>query len=74
MNIDVEALGIPEPDYKAVITTPSSKFQNICTHLATIGDVGMSSQIHPFVKTLSNLFYNSANQRLQGGSEIFCQW
>jgi len=39
MNIDVEQLGIPDTEYKVTITTPSSKFQNICTHLATIGDV-----------------------------------
>lgn len=39
MNIDVEQLGIPDTEYKVTITTPSSKFQSICTHLATIGDV-----------------------------------
>lgn len=41
MNIDVEQLGIPDTDYKVTITTSAHKFQNICTHLAAIGDVGM---------------------------------
>lgn len=39
IDINVEQLGIPDTEYKVTITTPSSRFQNICTHLATIGDV-----------------------------------
>jgi len=39
MNIDVEQLGIPDTEYKVTINTSSSKFQQICNHLSTIGDV-----------------------------------
>ncbi len=41
MNVEVETLGIPETEYLVTITTPAHKFQQICTHLSTIGDVGM---------------------------------
>jgi len=41
MNIDVEALGIPDTEYKVTITTPSSRFQGICQHLSNIDDVVM---------------------------------
>ena len=38
MDIDQEQLGIPETEYKTVITMPSMEFQRICRDLAAIGD------------------------------------
>ena len=38
MDIDGEHLGIPETDYKCVVTMPSGEFQKICRDLSAIGD------------------------------------
>jgi proliferating cell nuclear antigen len=38
MDIDGEHLGIPETEYKAVVTMPSSEFQRIVRDLGVIGD------------------------------------
>jgi len=38
MDIDSEHLGIPDTQYKCVVTMPSSEFQRICRELSTIGD------------------------------------
>ncbi|GAQ81263.1 DNA polymerase delta processivity factor [Klebsormidium nitens] len=38
MDIDAEELGIPETEYEAMVTMPSSEFQRICRDLASIGD------------------------------------
>eukprot|EP00736_Rhodelphis_marinus_P013334 Rmarinus@m.29306 len=38
VDIDTEQLGIPETEYSAVVTMPSSEFQRICTVLAVVGD------------------------------------
>lgn len=38
MDIDSEHLGIPDQDYDAVVTMPSSEFQRICRDLTQIGD------------------------------------
>ena len=38
MDIDAEQLGIPETEYKAVISMPSTEFQRICRDLSAIGD------------------------------------
>eukprot|EP00996_Jenningsia_fusiforme_P001089 NODE_1996_length_1331_cov_75.313573_g1812_i0.p1 GENE.NODE_1996_length_1331_cov_75.313573_g1812_i0~~NODE_1996_length_1331_cov_75.313573_g1812_i0.p1 ORF type:complete len:286 (+),score=83.76 NODE_1996_length_1331_cov_75.313573_g1812_i0:75-860(+) len=38
MAIDAESLGIPEQEYKAVVTMPSAEFQRICRDLSMLGD------------------------------------
>lgn len=38
MDIDSEHLGIPDQEYDAVVTMPSSEFQRICRDLTQIGD------------------------------------
>jgi proliferating cell nuclear antigen len=38
MAIDAESLGIPEQDYKAIVTMSSSEFQRICRDLSLLGD------------------------------------
>jgi proliferating cell nuclear antigen len=42
MDIDQEHLGIPETDYAASITMPSSEFQRICRDLAALSESGTS--------------------------------
>jgi proliferating cell nuclear antigen len=38
MAIDAESLGIPEQEYKAVVSMPSAEFQRICRDLSVLGD------------------------------------
>eukprot|EP00993_Chasmostoma_nieuportense_P002808 NODE_3572_length_943_cov_114.242647_g3420_i0.p1 GENE.NODE_3572_length_943_cov_114.242647_g3420_i0~~NODE_3572_length_943_cov_114.242647_g3420_i0.p1 ORF type:complete len:284 (+),score=84.35 NODE_3572_length_943_cov_114.242647_g3420_i0:62-853(+) len=38
MAIDAESLGIPEQDYKAVVTMSSAEFMRICRDLSMLGD------------------------------------
>jgi len=38
LDIDSDALGIPETDYKSVVKTSSPEFQKICSNLTTWGD------------------------------------
>eukprot|EP00994_Dinema_validum_P000208 NODE_1037_length_1137_cov_145.882353_g792_i0.p1 GENE.NODE_1037_length_1137_cov_145.882353_g792_i0~~NODE_1037_length_1137_cov_145.882353_g792_i0.p1 ORF type:complete len:263 (+),score=71.77 NODE_1037_length_1137_cov_145.882353_g792_i0:58-846(+) len=38
MAIDAESLGIPEQEYKAVVTMSSAEFQRICRDLSMLGD------------------------------------
>jgi len=38
MDIDSEHLGIPDTEYKAVISMPASEFQRICRDLSVLGD------------------------------------
>ena len=40
MDIDSEQLGIPDTDYTATITMPSSEYQRIVRDLSSIGDTG----------------------------------
>jgi proliferating cell nuclear antigen len=40
MDIDQEHLGIPETDYAASITLPSSEFQRICRDLSALSESG----------------------------------
>lgn len=40
MDIDSEHLGIPDTDYAATISMPSSEYQRICRDLSSIGDTG----------------------------------
>ena len=38
MAIDAESLGIPEQEYKAVVTMSSAEFMRICRDLSMLGD------------------------------------
>jgi proliferating cell nuclear antigen len=38
MAIDAESLGIPDQEYKAVVSMPSAEFQRICRDLSVLGD------------------------------------
>merc|ERR1712151_501521 len=38
MDIDSEHLGIPDTEYKAVISMPAGEFQRICRDLSVLGD------------------------------------
>lgn len=38
MEIEAESLGIPEQEYKAVVTMPSAEFARICKDLGQLGD------------------------------------
>jgi proliferating cell nuclear antigen len=40
MDIDQEHLGIPETDYAASVSLPSSEFQRICRDLSAISESG----------------------------------
>jgi proliferating cell nuclear antigen len=44
MDIDAEELGIPNPEYEAIVTMSSAEFQRICRDLASIGDTGGPSR------------------------------
>jgi proliferating cell nuclear antigen len=43
MDIDQEHLGIPETEYAATITLPSSEFRRICTDLMALSESGRFS-------------------------------
>lgn len=45
MDIDQEHLGIPETQYAATISMPSSEFQRICRDLMALSESGMSSSL-----------------------------
>jgi proliferating cell nuclear antigen len=41
MDIDQEHLGIPETEYAATVTLPSTEFQRICRDLSAMSEAGM---------------------------------
>ena len=43
MDIDQEHLGIPETEYAATISLPSTEFQRICRDLMAISESGMDN-------------------------------
>jgi proliferating cell nuclear antigen len=45
MDIDQEHLGIPDTEYAATISMPSSEFKRICTDLAAMSESGL---YHPY--------------------------
>lgn len=50
MDIDQEHLGIPETEYAATITLPSSEFRRICTDLMALSESGMLPTSKPEIK------------------------
>jgi proliferating cell nuclear antigen len=47
MDIDQEHLGIPDTEYAATVSMPSSEFQRICRDLTAISESGSYSQLNP---------------------------
>jgi len=43
MEIEADALGIPDTEYQAVIKMPAAEFQRICRDLTILGDTGSFS-------------------------------
>jgi len=54
LDIDTEALGIPETEYQARITMPSAEFQRICRDLTILGDTVVISAHKKGVKFAVN--------------------
>ena len=44
MDIDQEHLGIPDTEYAATISMPSSEFKRICTDLMALSESGASAE------------------------------
>jgi len=44
MDIDQEHLGIPDTEYAATITMPSTEFQRVCRDLLALSESGMFSR------------------------------
>jgi hypothetical protein len=44
MDIDSESLTIPETEYKAIVSLPSTEFQRICRDLTVLGETGIMIQ------------------------------
>ncbi len=57
MDIDQEHLGIPDTEYAATISMPSSEFKRITSDLITMSESGMphtTHRTHPAVHTFSD--------------------
>jgi len=50
LEIDADALGIPETDYQAVIKMPAAEFQRICRDMTIVGDTVVISATKKGVK------------------------
>lgn len=61
MDIDSEHLGIPENEYEATVTLPSSEFQRICRDLSSIGEAVEISVTKDAVKFATNGDIGNAN-------------
>eukprot|EP00879_Flechtneria_rotunda_P031106 GHRR01033953.1.p1 GENE.GHRR01033953.1~~GHRR01033953.1.p1 ORF type:complete len:149 (+),score=52.36 GHRR01033953.1:366-812(+) len=61
MDIDSEHLGIPDTDYMANITLPSSEYQRICKDLSSIGDTVVISATKDGVKFSTSGDVGTAN-------------
>jgi len=55
MDIDQEHLGIPDTEYAAVISMPSSEFKRICMDLMALSESGGKDRLHweDYANTLS---------------------
>jgi proliferating cell nuclear antigen PCNA len=56
MDIDQEHLGIPDTEYAATITMPSSEFKRICMDLMALSESGSFAD-HPFVNFPANFIF-----------------
>ena len=61
MDIDQEHLGIPETEYAATVSLPSTEFRRICTDLAAMSESGTSSatKLPPFFLPCSSTWLTS---------------
>jgi proliferating cell nuclear antigen len=53
MDIDQEHLGIPDTDYAASVSMPSSEFKRICTDLQAISESGMQALDNAALRIMS---------------------
>ncbi len=74
MDIDQEHLGIPETEYAATISMPSSEFKRITTDLMAMSESGMISTGGPYwqATTFTDEHLNSHDRGEQGRRQVFC--
>jgi proliferating cell nuclear antigen len=75
MDIDQEHLGIPETEYAATISMPSSEFRRICADLMALSESGRS-RLHSLSIPYLNFdtkTHNSCHRGLKGWCQIFLQ-
>jgi proliferating cell nuclear antigen len=73
MDIDQEHLGIPDTEYAATVTMPSSEFRRICVDLMALSESGMLGT--PIVRDESNArSLRSFNRNQQGGHQVLLCW
>ncbi|KAF9665577.1 hypothetical protein SADUNF_Sadunf16G0137500 [Salix dunnii] len=70
MDIDSEHLGIPEAEYQAIVTMPSSEFARICKDLASIGDTVVISVTKEGVKFSTRGDIGTANIVLRQNTTV----
>jgi proliferating cell nuclear antigen len=69
MDIDQEHLGIPDTEYAATITMPSTEFKRICMDLMALSESGMCLQIQYSIFVLT-LRLQSFDRSFQGWSQV----
>ncbi|KAJ6424874.1 hypothetical protein OIU84_025613 [Salix udensis] len=70
MDIDSEHLGIPEAEYQAIVTMPSSEFARICKDLSSIGDTVVISVTKEGVKFSTRGDIGTANIVLRQNTTV----
>jgi proliferating cell nuclear antigen len=56
MDIDQEHLGIPETEYAATISMPSSEFRRICADLMALSESGMLCMHLPYIPRFNHRY------------------
>ena len=72
MDIDQEHLGIPETEYSATISMPSSEFQRICRDLMALSESGTKPPALIWGDLCTDQA-RSCHRSYQGGCQIFVQ-
>ena len=73
MDIDQEHLGIPDTEYAATISMPSSEFRRICVDLMALSESGIYLTIRSLVSQLIYTCY-SLNRSIQGRCQVLLRW
>ena len=72
MEIEADALGIPDTEYQAVIKMPAAVFQRICRDLTILGDTGSFFLLFTYnILTPPILSHYLCHKE---GSQIRCIW
>ena len=69
MDIDQEHLGIPDTEYAATITMPSTEFRRICVDLMALSESGMSVNCLGML-SCTDLSVRSLDRSLQGRCQV----